>query len=155
MSAEEKVKQELVQKAGIPEGAVYIQRPRRIFLEVAEADFERVFAFARNELKFDHLVAITGFDDGTTLGFMYHLAADDGVLLNIKRSVGKDNPVIKTVTGYFPGADIYERELVDLFGAKVEGLSGGNRYPLTDDWPQGQYPLRKDWKADQMKGRAA
>jgi Ni,Fe-hydrogenase III component G len=50
------------------------------------------------------------------------------------------------VTDRFPSAHIYERELIDLLGAKVEGLPPGNRYPLTDDWPKDQYPLRKDWK---------
>ena len=39
-----------------------------------------------------------------------------------------------------------ERELMDLLGAKVEGLPAGKRYPLSDDWPTDEYPLRKDWK---------
>jgi Ni,Fe-hydrogenase III component G len=34
---------------------------------------------------------------------------------------------------------------MDLLGIKVEGLPEGRRYPLPDNWPQGQYPLRKDW----------
>ena len=46
----------------------------------------------------------------------------------------------------YAGAQVYERELVDLFGAQVEGLPPGNRYPLTDDWPTDEHPLRKDWK---------
>jgi Ni,Fe-hydrogenase III component G len=81
------------------------------------------------------------------LSFIYHLAQDTGILLNIKISVPKASPVLMTVSGYFPGAEIYEREVVDLLGAKVEGLPPGNRYPLIDDWPAGQYPLRKDWQA--------
>jgi Ni,Fe-hydrogenase III component G len=37
---------------------------------------------------------------------------------------------------------------MDLLGAQVEGLPAGRRYPLPEDWPQGEYPLRKDWKMD-------
>lgn len=155
MSAEEQIKQELVKRFGVPEDAIRIPRPRRIFFEAGTLDFEKVFVFAKNELGFGHLISITGSDDQAVLGFMYHLAQDSGIVLNIKRSVSKDNPVIRSVTPYFPGADIYERELVDLFGARVEGLSEGNRYPLTDEWPKGQYPLRKDWKAGEPKERAA
>jgi len=59
--------------------------------------------------------------------------------------------VIKTITDIFPPADIYERELEDLLGAKVDGLGDGKRYPLPDDWPKGEYPLRKDWKAANKK----
>ncbi|MDD5432403.1 MAG: NADH-quinone oxidoreductase subunit C, partial [Candidatus Omnitrophica bacterium] len=60
----------------------------------------------------------------------------------------------KSVISYFPGAEIYEREVVDLFGAKVEGLPPGNRYPLTDDWPTDQFPLRKDWKPSAEERKA-
>jgi Ni,Fe-hydrogenase III component G len=66
----------------------------------------------------------------------------------MKTFAPKSNPVIKTITNYFPAAHIYERELEDMFGAKVEGLTPGHRYPLPDGWPVGQYPLRKDWKQE-------
>ena len=72
-------------------------------------------------------------------------------ILNLKTGVPKENPVLKTIIGYFRGAEIYERELVDLLGVKVEGLPEGKRYPLPDDWPLDQHPLRKDWKAKCIK----
>jgi Ni,Fe-hydrogenase III component G len=146
VSAEEKIKQELENKFKHLEGKINITRPRRIFTEVAYADFMNLFVYASKEMKFCHLCTITGLDEGVNLSFIYHLSQDSGITLNIKTSVPKENPVIKTVTGYFAGADCYERELMDLFGAKVEGLAAGNRYPLTDDFPADQFPLRKDWK---------
>ncbi|MFA5345827.1 MAG: NADH-quinone oxidoreductase subunit C, partial [Candidatus Omnitrophota bacterium] len=103
------------------------------------------------ELQFGHLCTITGLDEPEKLGFIYHLAADSGILINLRTYAPKNNPVIKTVTSYFPGAEIYERELVDLFGATVTGLPVGNRYPLTDDWPTEEHPLRKDWKPKPAK----
>jgi membrane-bound hydrogenase subunit beta len=66
----------------------------------------------------------------------------------MKTAVPKANPVIKTVTDVFPAATLYERELMDLLGAKVDGLPAGRRYPLPEDWPVDQFPLRKDWKPD-------
>ncbi len=146
MPQEENIKQELIKKFSCLENRVNITRPRRLFLEVDPADFEKVFVFAKNDLNFSHLISITGLDEQDKLSFMYHLALDSGIVLNIKISVSKENPVIRTVTGYFPGAEIYERELADLFGARIDGLPPGNRYPLTDDWPKDQFPLRKDWK---------
>jgi len=109
-------------------------------------NFAEVFDYAVKQMKFLHLCTITGLDEGENLAFIYHLAQDSGILLNLKTSVPKDNPVLKTVMPYFAGAEIYERELVDLLGAKIQGLPAGHRYPLTDDWPKGQFPLRKDWK---------
>ena len=146
MTEEEKIKDELIKKFSYLEKEITIPRVRRIFLNVELANFEEIFLFVLKELKFTHLVSITGFDEQDKLGFMYHLSKDNGIVLNIKTDVNKDSPMLKTVTNYFPGAEIYERELIDLFGAKIEGLPAGNRYPLTDDWPTGQFPLRKDWK---------
>lgn len=151
MSQDENIKQDLVGKFGFLEGKIRIARPRRIFLETDLDNFFPVFEHAVRNLNFCHLCTITGLDELEKFGFIYHLAQDSGVLLNIKTSVSKNNPVIKTVMPSFPGAECYERELVDLFGVQVEGLPPGNRYPLTDDWPKDQYPLRKDWKDSTTK----
>jgi membrane-bound hydrogenase subunit beta len=146
MANEEGIKQELIKQFGFLEGKIACPRPRRIFVEVGVDRFREVFEFAAGRMRFLHLCTITGLDEGEFLSFVYHLAHDEGVLLNIKISVPKDRPVIKTVTPVFPGAEIYEREVMDLLGAKVEGLAPGFRYPMPDDFPADQFPLRKDWK---------
>ena len=147
MSQEEAIKQNLIENFGFLEGKITIPRANRIFVELAYENFAPVFDYAVRKLKFLHLCTITGLDEGESLGFIYHLAADSGVLLNLKTSFPKDKPGFETVTAYFPGAEIYERELMDLLGARIEGLPAGGRYPLTDDWPRGEFPLRKDWGA--------
>ena len=146
MSEEDKIREQLIERFSLPGDKVVVKRARRVFTDVPLADFVQVFDYARSELGFCILCTITGLDEGATLGFIYHLARENGTILNLHISVPKENPVIKTVTTSFPAADAYERELVDLLGAQVEGLPPGNRYPLPDDWPAGQYPLRKDWK---------
>ena len=146
MTKEESIQSELVKKFAFLEGKIRIQRPRRIFAEAPLDSFKEIFEYALQKLDFTVLSTITGLDDGTTLIFIYHIAREDGIMLNIKVNADRNNPVIKTITGYFPAADIYERELMDLLGTKVQGLPEGKRYPLSDDWPAGEYPLRKDWK---------
>jgi len=146
MSKEENIAQELSKKFPYLEGNIKITRARRLFLEIDLSQLEAVLEYALKNLEFSHLISITGLDEQDKLGIIYHLGQDSGVVLNLKTSVLKNHPVIRTITKYFSGAEIYERELVDLFGAKVEGLPAGNRYPLTDDWPVGEFPLRKDWK---------
>ncbi len=148
MSQEDNIKQQLVEKFAFLSDKVMVQRTRRIFADVPLANFPEVLDYAVNSLDFSIMVTITGLDEGAALGFIYHIARQSGIVLNLHTSAPKDKPVIKTVTPYFPVADAYERELVDLFGAQVEGLPQGDRYPLPDDWPANQYPLRKDWKPD-------
>jgi NADH:ubiquinone oxidoreductase subunit C len=152
MAREEEMGQELIKNFDFLDGKIRVPRERRIFIDdVPVNKFEEVLEFLKNKIYFNMLCTITGLDDGNTLGIIYHLANKEGIVINIKIRVPKDKPKIKTIIEYFPSAEFYERELVDLFGIEVEGLPEGTRYPLPDDWPDGQYPLRKDWKSDVLK----
>jgi Ni,Fe-hydrogenase III component G len=145
MSEAETVQAELVAKFPYLAGAVKVQRARRVWVEVNRERFAEVFDYLVKGLDFSNLCTITGLDEGTDLGFIYHLARNGGLMVNVKTRAPKGES-IRTVTPYFPGAAIYEREVEDLFGARVEGLPEGSRYPLPDDWPAGEHPLLKDWK---------
>ncbi len=151
MTKEEDIKQDLVKKFNIQDDKIHIVRDRRISLTIDQSSFNKVLEYIYKELQFVYLCMITGLDEGESLSFIYELSQSNGAMLSLKTSVPKANPVLKTVTPYFSCADAYERELIDLLGAQVEGLPAGHRYPLTDDWPQGQFPLRKDWTPDLLK----
>jgi len=124
---------------------INVQRERRLWLELVAGDFRKCFERLIKEDGFEILVTITGLDTGTKYEVIYHMSDKEGRVLNIKISIDRDNPVVSTITDLFPAAELSERELMDLLGIKVEGLPEGRRYPLPDNWPQGQYPLRKDW----------
>jgi len=155
MAEEEDILKELGEKFVSLAGKGRIARARRIFLEVPAAEFAQVFLYVHREMKFSGMTTITGQDVGTNLTAMYHMTRVSGVVLNLIVAVPKENPVLPTVTPYFPAADAYERELIDLLGMKVEGLAPGARYPLPDGWPEGQYPLRKEWNAKMLDGAPA
>ncbi len=124
---------------------INVQRERRLWLELVTGDFRKCFERLIKEDGFEILVTITGLDTGEKYEVIYHMSDKEGRVLNIKISIDRDNPVVSTITDLFPAAELSERELMDLLGIKVEGLPEGRRYPLPDNWPQGQYPLRKDW----------
>ena len=130
-------------------------RARRVFADVGIQDLPAVFSAVVDELGFAILCTITGLDLSDSFGVIYHLARESGVVLNLATKLPKDNPQLQSVTGRFPAADLYEREMVDLLGIQVNGLGPGPRYPLPDDFPAGQYPLRKDWVAPGQAGKAA
>ena len=147
MTREQCIEQDLTGRFPFLEGAVRIQRPRRMFVDVPREHFGAVFEYLARESGFTILCAITGLDQGGMLAALYHLAQETGIVLTVTVAVPKEAPVLPTVTGYFPAADAYEREMVDLLGMDVVGLPPGPRYPLPDDWPAGEYPLRKDWRS--------
>ena len=150
MANEETIRQELAAKVPFLTEKIVVKRERRIFAEVPADRFMEVLEHVKLAMSFVNLCTMTGLDEGDNLAFYYHLARNDGTMLNLKIAVPKTKPVIKTVSGLFPGGVIYEREVVDLLGADVEGLPPGERYPLPDNWPAGQYPLRKDWKPEML-----
>ena len=145
MAGEENIKKELEARFDFLKDKVLIKGPRRIWADCPAEKFEDVLDFLFGPLKFYGLLTMTGLDEGTTLAVIYHFSKN-GLVLNLKINVPKEKPVIKTVTSRFPSADIYEREIMDLLGFEVMGIGPGQRYPLPDHWPQGNYPLRKDWK---------
>ena len=154
MTKEETIQSDLISKFDFLRDKVRIQRERRMYAELPAAKLRDVLDYAVKKSDFIFLCTMSGLDEGENLSFIYHLTRQDGIMLNLKISVPKTRPVIKTVSDYFKGADIYEREVMDLLGAKVEGLPEGKRYPLPDDWPEGEYPLRKDWKKKESKQNA-
>lgn len=114
MIEEENIKSRLVEKFGYLNDKVRVQRVRRLVADVPMANFAEVFDYAVKELGFEILTTITGLDEGPTLGFIYHIARTDGIVLNLHTNAPKEKPELKTITPYFPAADAYERELVDL-----------------------------------------
>lgn len=125
---------------------LYSPRPGRIFSKgIGRKGFYDIVAFAKEEAGFFRMHHVVGTDDGAELGFLYILSDQSGAMLALRETAPKSDPRIRSLTGLFPGVLWHERELVDLYGAVVEGLPEGPNYPLPDGWPAGNYPMRKDW----------
>lgn len=146
MAIEQDIQQELIRQFPVLADNITVKRTRRITAFVPYAQFRQVFDFLADTMNFSILVTVTGLDEGENLSAIYHLAQETGLILDLKTSVPAANPVVSSVADRFPAADIYERELVDLLGMRVEGLKPGRRYPLPDNWPVDEHPLRKTWK---------
>lgn len=142
---EEAIKSKLSEKFDFLAETIVIPRPRRMFCELPVDAFPQVFDFCVKNMGFSVLATITGSDMVEHYLVIYHISRDSSIYLNLKVKLPKDNPEIGSITSVFPNAELYERELVDLLGIRVIGLPEGGRYPLPDDWPEGQHPLRKDW----------
>jgi NADH:ubiquinone oxidoreductase subunit C len=146
MTSEEMIVEQLVKKYEFLKGVTEIKAVRRVYTKVPQDKFREVLEYCVDKMNFKILCTITGLDEVEKIALIYHIANDDGIVLNIRVGTSRDNPVIDTIIDVFPAAEIYEREMTDLLGVTVRGIPEGKRYPLPDDWPQGDYPLRKDWK---------
>ncbi len=146
MTSEEKIIEQLSARFPFLEGQLYSPFEKRIFSAALDrADFENVVTFLHDEGGFLRAHHVVGVDDGEYLGFVYLFSNSEHIILALKEKAPRSAPVISSMNGLYPSLLIHELELVDLFGAQIEGLPDAPGYPLPDGWPQGSYPLRKDW----------
>ena len=145
MQEAENIRKSLIEKFNLPDDSINIHSERRVTLTIFYNDFPPIFDYLYNELGFKIIMTITGLDEIDKYTIIYHISNNYRLVLNLKAYVPKDKPEINSVIKYFPGAELYEREIADLLGIKVHGLPPGRRYPLPEGWPDNEYPLRKDW----------
>ncbi len=86
------------------------------------------------------LSAIVGVDLGDDIEIIYHLVYGNQKI-NLRTRVPKARPEIQTITGIYPGADLFERELMEMLGVKVKNHPNPKRLFLATDSPEN--PLRK------------
>lgn len=116
---------------------------------IVEADQLLAVAMAlREELGFNYLSSVTGVDliKDNKLEVVYHVYSIEkgGGPVVLKVQIDRDNPVVPSLTPYWPGADFQEREIWDLFGIKFDGHPDLRRILMWEEF-QG-FPMRKDWR---------
>jgi Ni,Fe-hydrogenase III component G len=96
-----------------------------------------------------YLAAITGLDLGAEaaeLEVLYHFCAGSAVI-TLRLRLPVEAPVVPTLSKIIPIAEIFERELSEMFGITVTGLAAPHHLYLPDEWPDAVYPLRKEFDA--------
>ena len=147
---ENKITEQLLAHFPELDGKISVPRPMRISIDwVDRLDCVSILTYLKNEMGFWRGHNIIGTDEGNDLGFIYLVSGDDNIIVSIRTKAPKSDPHIPSVSNeLYPSFVLFERELIDLFGAHVDGLHPGRRYPLPDQWPKDQWPLRKEWKKE-------
>ena len=116
-----------------------------------------VCAYLQKNLRYNYLSDVTAVDwleRVPRFDVVYHLQSLPNagarlmapVELRLKVRVGnrgEEHPPVPTVTGIWPTANWFEREVYDLFGLTFAGHPDLRRILMPMDWTT--YPLRKDY----------
>lgn len=122
-------------------------RPEEKRLDVTLAP-ENLSAVVSNLVttRWGYLIAITGLDQLTLdqLELLYHFGAGAAVL-TLRISLPRTPiPSVDSICPIIPYANVYERELGEMFGVEFRNSPNTDRLFLPDDWCSDVYPLRKD-----------
>ena len=109
-----------------------------------------VCAYLLKSLRYTYLSSVTAVDwleRVPRYDVVYHLLSiPNQSELRLKVRVGQkgeDHPSVPTVTGIWPTANWFEREVYDLFGILFKGHPDLRRILMPMDWTT--HPLRKDY----------
>jgi NADH-quinone oxidoreductase subunit C len=109
-----------------------------------------VCSYLQKRLRYDFLSTVTAVDWPERVpryDVVYHLLSlQNRCVLRLKVRVGEkgeEHPSVPSVTGIWPTANWYEREVYDLFGITFTGHPDLRRILMPMDWTT--HPLRKDY----------
>src|SRR4030042_281133 len=115
---------------------------------VAKDKLTEVAQFIRDDLGYDLLASVTGVDylPENKMEVVYHVyKTTGGSALIFKVQVARQDPIeIPSFTPIWPGAELQEREIWDLFGIKFTDHPDLRRILMWEGFEG--HPLRKDWR---------
>ncbi len=94
-----------------------------------------------------YLTAIVGIDLWPTsdeLEVLYHFCPEAAVI-TLRVRIPRNGASVPSLCDIIPSAEVFERELREMFGIEITGLHTTDHLYLPDDWPDGVYPLRRDF----------
>ncbi|HSB70365.1 MAG TPA: NADH-quinone oxidoreductase subunit C [Candidatus Methylomirabilis sp.] len=101
------------------------------------------------DLGFEYLNCLSGADWLTRLEVVYDISSlQHSNKVHLRVPVGRQDPVVRTVTNIWRSADWHERECYDLFGVRFDAHPDHRRILLPEDWVG--FPLRKDYTDERL-----
>ena len=140
----------LAWRKGAVTGAKYDREELTIWIDAGA--IRDVCAVLRDEAEcpFNYLCDITCVDwypAEPRFEVVYHLLSlREKERVRLKVRLGGENPTIHSAVSVWPAANLFEREIFDLFGIRFTGHPNLERLLMPDDWEG--HPLRKDYPVE-------
>ncbi|RLJ10134.1 MAG: hypothetical protein DRP15_01070 [Candidatus Aenigmatarchaeota archaeon] len=84
---------------------------------------------------------ISGMDTGKKIELIYHFV-ENKKLINLRVSLPRKNPKIRSITELYPGSVLYEREIFEMLGVEFENHPQLRKLFLDKESPE--TPWRKN-----------
>lgn len=134
----------------VPSAKSDYTKPRRFKVTVTPEALSGAALFLRDELGFDHILAVSGTDyiAKKEVEVVYFVASlkpgQEDLVAALAARTNRDAPVVPSQVEVWPGAEYHERETFEMLGVKFDGHPDLRGILLPEDWHDIP-PLRKDY----------
>lgn len=128
--------------------SINIQNLNEIYIDVNSYNAEKIAYYVYDELHYPLVDMIANDVRSITGNFdIYYVFAyrHESILIIIKASIDGHKSEFNSIATKIFSADLYEREIYDLFGLLPIGHPDLRPLVFHSNWPDGLYPLRKDF----------
>jgi NADH-quinone oxidoreductase subunit C len=120
----------------------------QVSVQVSPEHIVSVCQTLRDTHKFEMAANITAVDYWPEQTPRFHVvyqfnSISKKLRLEVRIPLDGNEPMLETITGVYPNANWFERELWDMFGIRIEGHPDPRRILMPHDWEG--HPLRKDY----------
>ena len=129
-------------------------RPERLDVKVKEIKQLLPIIVGLRVKRLGYLSAIVGVDLGVEaneIEVIYYFCPESAVIA-LRVRVPRQGAMLTSLSDVIPSAEVFERELREMFGIEITGLHTTDHLYLPDDWPDGVYPLRRDFDQAAIAG---
>jgi len=138
----------LERNTGAVQGAKFDREEMTIV--IARGFLREACSLLKLDLGFTFLADVTAVDwypSEPRFEVVYHLLSmKSKERLRLKVKLAGDDANVESVTGIWPAANFFEREVYDLFGVRFAGHPNLRRIMMPEDWEG--HPLRKDYPVE-------
>jgi len=130
-------------------------RPNQLDVEVKLLDELVPIVVGLRVKRLGYLSAIVGLDLGleaNEMEVLYYLCPGDAVI-SLRVRIPRQGGAVPSLSEIIPSAEVFERELREMFGIEINGLRNKELLYLPERWPEGVYPLRKDFDPASLTAR--
>ena len=131
-------------------------RPDRLDVKIKVLDQLLPIIVGLRVKRMGYLSAIVGMDLGpqaNEMEVLYYFCPESAII-TLRVRVPRQGAALPSLCEVIPSAEVFERELREMFGIEITGLHTTEHLYLPDDWPDGVYPLRRDFDPAVLSGQA-
>ena len=136
---------------------IVFERKDEVYIKVDRSDFGRICLDLHKKLR-SPVMSYFAVDERSAKGIFKIYCSFIGIEYKkwffVVMEIPGDRPLFDSLSKEIHSANLFEREMEEMFGIEAIGSPDSRRLKLHDEvWPEGAYPLRKDFTGKAVRAK--